>query len=261
MDHMARTAGKTPKVLVVGLDGTRPDALRVSGLDELIEGRLPGASFYYSYAGGDPADGSLQPTLTAPGWTSILTGSWADRHGVTKNFGVAAIDKARDLPSFPAAVVAAYPGKKAAVLAAWEVIVDGSTYGDEGIYRFFPGKGYYSGDYGSKDPEVVAKASLCISEDYDVVFLVIDFVDHAGHLYGFSPYVERYTASIRRALGMAGQLVDAMRARPGFDSEDWLVLLTTDHGAKGRDHGGQSPEERGTFIVSWDSQDSRNNVR
>jgi predicted AlkP superfamily pyrophosphatase or phosphodiesterase len=253
MEHMDLRTGKTPKVLVIGIDGTRADAVRVSGLDALVATKLPGAIFYFAYAGGNAAEGSLQPTFTAPGFTSILTGKWAKEHGIADNF---LVNKKAAVRSFPAAVVEKYPDKRAAVLAAWEGIVNGSTYGDNGIYRFVPGNGYYTGNYDEKDPAVVAETDRCIGQGYDVLFAVIDMVDHNGHLYGFSPTNQRYTTAISRALGMAGQMIDAIRARPSYADEDWLVILTTDHGGKGRLHGGQSPEERGTFILRWDSAGS-----
>ena len=249
LDHMATTGPLEPKVLVVGIDGARPDSLAPAGLAKLIAGKMPGARYLPSYAGGDP-EGRRQATLTAPGFSSILTGRWASGHGVWGNLDV---DKDPSVPSFPALVVAGWPGKRAAVLAAWEAIVLGSTYGDEGIYRFFPGQGYYTGDYAAKDPAVIAESRRCIEDGYDLVFTVLDLVDHAGHESGFSPGNPCYVEAMKMALAMVEELLDAIRARPGYAGEDWLVILTTDHGGKGRSHGAQSPEERATFILSWDS--------
>ncbi len=48
-----------------------------------------------------------------------------------------------------------------------------------------------------------------------------------------------------------GQVVDAMKARKTFDKEDWLVLVTADHGGKGTNHGGghNVPEIRNSFAI------------
>ncbi len=43
----------------------------------------------------------------------------------------------------------------------------------------------------------------------------------------------------------------AVRARPTYAQEDWLILMSTDHGrtADG-DHGGDTPEERTIFYLA-----------
>jgi len=48
-----------------------------------------------------------------------------------------------------------------------------------------------------------------------------------------------------------GRLVDAIHRRPTFQEEDWLILVTTDHGrtAEGG-HGGESPEETTVFFMA-----------
>ena len=38
--------------------------------------------------------------------------------------------------------------------------------------------------------------------------------------------------------------------RPDFVEEDWLVLVTTDHGGIGTVHGGNSMEERRVFVIA-----------
>src|SRR6185295_15624785 len=74
---------KVKKVLYIGIDGTRFDAIEKANtpnLDGLI------------------ADGIHSPTclilgeryrkndtVSGPGWSSILTGVWADKHGVQNN--------------------------------------------------------------------------------------------------------------------------------------------------------------------------------
>lgn len=249
MDHMASAKGGLPKVLVVGIDGLRRDCLWKAGLADLIARKMPGAVLSEAYAGGDPPD-RLQPTLTAPGFASILTGEWAGVHKVRGNLATV---KDGGVLSFAGAVQALHPGTRAAVLAAWEAVVDGCTNGDGEIYRYYPGKGYYSGDYGTKDPSVVAESESCIAAGYDLVFTVLDLVDHEGHSSGFSPDNPAYIAAAARALGMVETLLDAIAARPARRGEDWLVILTADHGGKGRIHGGQSPEERAVFILGWEA--------
>ena len=65
------------RVLVIGIDGTRPDCLEAAetpNLDALI------ANGIFSP---DALNGDI--TMSGPGWSSILCGVQSDQHGVTDN--------------------------------------------------------------------------------------------------------------------------------------------------------------------------------
>jgi arylsulfatase A-like enzyme len=59
-----------------------------------------------------------------------------------------------------------------------------------------------------------------------------------------------YLNAISHVDSHIGELLRAMRARPKFAEEDWLVLITTDHGGRGNSHGGDSDEERNIWLVA-----------
>jgi hypothetical protein len=44
-------------------------------------------------------------------------------------------------------------------------------------------------------------------------------------------------------------VLEAVRARPRYADERWLVVVCTDHGGTKKGHGGQSPEERKIFAL------------
>ena len=81
--------GKTEKkAIIIGYDGCRADVLKEmqdekSAISTMLH---DGASINLAYCGGVnyPAE-NTQDTSTAPGWCSILTGVWADEHGITAN--------------------------------------------------------------------------------------------------------------------------------------------------------------------------------
>ena len=45
-------------------------------------------------------------------------------------------------------------------------------------------------------------------------------------------------------------IIEAIESRPNYDKEDWLIIITSDHGGIEDEHGGPSMDERITFIVS-----------
>jgi hypothetical protein len=77
-------AEPVPKVLIIGVDGCRPDALTAAmtpNLDALIQaGTLFEGTDIREPDGTDKAD-----TISGPGWSNLLTGVWPDKHNVLDN--------------------------------------------------------------------------------------------------------------------------------------------------------------------------------
>jgi predicted AlkP superfamily pyrophosphatase or phosphodiesterase len=86
----------------------------------------------------------------------------------------------------------------------------------------------------SSDSAVSAEASTYLStNDPDMMFLHFDDVDHAGHAYGFSPTVSQYTIAIEGVDALLAPVMQTISNRPNYANEDWLVLITSDHGGVG----------------------------
>ncbi len=96
---------------------------------------------------------------------------------------------------------------------------------------------------------VAAAVQELREHDPDALFVYLgnpDETSHDTHSIG-APY----QAAIALADQQVGELVAAVRTRPSFTHEDWLILVSTDHGRRADgDHGGDSPEERTIFIVA-----------
>ena len=68
------------KVLFIGIDGCRADALEVANtpnIDSIIQNGL--------YINDAISSINGQPTYSGPGWSSMITGVWMNKHGVTDN--------------------------------------------------------------------------------------------------------------------------------------------------------------------------------
>jgi arylsulfatase A-like enzyme len=71
-----------------------------------------------------------------------------------------------------------------------------------------------------------------------------------GHRYGDSPQM---TKAVELADAQVGRIWKAIQACEQAHNEEWLIVITTDHGrtaANGKGHGGQSDRERTTWIVT-----------
>jgi hypothetical protein len=85
----------------------------------------------------------------------------------------------------------------------------------------------------------------------DAVMMFYSDVDVAGHTCGFSPTAACYLSEIADTDAKIGQVMAAIKNRPSFANEDWLVILTSDHGGLGTGHSGGLPEQRTIpFIVA-----------
>jgi len=224
------TMGQTKKVIMIGIDGTRPDALLTANtpaLDDLI------ANGIYS-----PDALNDDITISGPGWSAILCGVWSDKHMVTGN-------------NFTSNNYAAYPHIFKLIndhdptlhtvsICHWAPINDNITL-NHADYKLNV----------SSDLEVATQASSYLSlNDPDILFLHFDDVDHAGHSYGFSPTIPEYIAAIEGVDAHVETVMQAIEQRPTYANEDWLVLVTTDHGGLGYSHGGTSMEEQVVFVIA-----------
>ena len=119
-----------------------------------------------------------------------------------------------------------------------------------------PDTKHHFADNPEKDIEVRDGALKTLRESNpDVMFVYFGQVDEYGHgevdsRANFSPDSTLYLNAISHVDSHIGELLRAMRARPKFTDENWLVLITTDHGGRGNSHGGDSDEERKIWLAA-----------
>lgn len=90
--------------------------------------------------------------------------------------------------------------------------------------------------------------------DPDVVFVHLSAVDAAGHAHTYDDPV--YRASIEAVDALIAELLAALAQRPSRPREDWLVLLSTDHGGPADEMGHADNSDPAVhtipFLVSGD---------
>ncbi|MGW1744724.1 alkaline phosphatase family protein [Streptomyces sp. NPDC002092] len=253
---MTDAEGRNGKVLVVGMDGLRYDRLtrepsNAPVLHGLMAAGAVGTSLLpYGEADGHAENGpstSMAYTDSGPGWSSILTGVWPDRHGVRGNDFVGA-DYAR-YPDF--LTRAATAGRRTAAAVSWPQLVRRGVLGPA-IERRRRYNGEFRG-YRTADRRVARTALRWLTRhDPDVVFVYFGATDEAGHDTGpLSPAYDRALLAQDAHLGRLLEAIDARRSDdPRRADERWTVLVTTDHGhLDSGGHGGDTHAEREVFVI------------
>lgn len=238
---------RVPKSLVIAIDGLRPDALasaNTPNLDALRDG-----SWADGYAGTSTAEAQAlddAATLSGPNHWAIMTGATGEQHGVTGNGDVAAGD-ADAFPHYLSLLERDDPTRDTAYLYTWGpdgLIPSESDYVRDGDDETNTDRAasILAGDF--EDAAGDFDSSWAMTQDVDALFLFLDDVDGAGHGSGFSPDVPQYVAAIELADAQVGELLEALVGRASFGMEAWQIVVTTDHGGIGTNHGGTTPEER-----------------
>ena len=224
------------KVLIIGIDGVRGDVANiVSSEDNSAFGIMQqeGAWTYSSDVG--------PISVSGPSWSSMLTGVWCDRHGVFDNgFANHKLDSNPDIFEL---IEAHDPSLETTSLVYWEPI-DSTIIGRDIAdtqERF------------EEDEDLHARAVEILQDDssLDVLFVAYDDPDYAGHRHGFSPLSEEYVDAVKLADQRAFELLEILDDRDPF--EEWLVIITSDHGGGGSFEFSHSPSteiDRTTLMMA-----------
>ncbi len=230
------------KVLLIGLDGVRPDIL-ASVATPHIDGLIEQGAFSANARTGFP-------TVSGPGWSSMLIGVWPEKHGVTNNdFENKNYD---EYPDFLTRIESLRPELNTFAVADWLPIVtddhNGPIIGDAPDVKHIL-NGYDLGWAEADDRSVELAVEHLGSADPDAMFVYLGNPDETSH--HFNSIGEEYRAAIGLSDDHVGLLLDAVRARATYAQEDWLVHMSTDHGRSPTGgHGDDTPEERTIFYLA-----------
>lgn len=245
--------GKTAKkCFIMGYDGARADLLSFAASeDSAVTAVLKdGGRAYLSYCGGIPfPEKNTQATSTAPGWCSILTGQWAEVTGVTDN----GIPKSTDCLTCLTTLVESKKASSSAFYTSWggHFSNSDSTYYPEKQYAEERGLNVSFVCSGGDD-ETFALARENVEKENcdDLIFCILEHCDGNGHGTGFRLENENYVNGFRTSDRMYSEILAEIKNRKTYAEEDWLIILTADHGGFDRGHGSSSIQERYTFIVT-----------
>lgn len=246
----AGPAGPVRQLLIIGIDGARWDIIAEPGQGVRLQQLA--------------AEGSLHrmtmeaPTISGPGWASILTGTTHAEHGIRDNTMIGS--RLWSYPDILARAFFADQSTRTFAAAGWPVLVDPHGLGPiihprveqqyAGLHHVIVRDGETHG-YEKIDAEIADIAAAKLNADaFDAGFVYFCGVDESGHVYGLQG--EEYRAAVRRVDTHVERLLEAVARRTEDRGEDWLVVLTTDHGHRDEGgHGGDTDREKESWVITW----------
>lgn len=237
------------KILLIGIDGLNLSTALDSGRAPTLEA-LKNAGYFTALT-------MDVPTLSGPGWSTLLTGSTQAQHAVTDN-----LFAGHNRLNYPDLLSRAfYQDQSTTTFAAagWPALVDPSGVAPviherreqqrADQHRIIARDGEIYG-YQRVDAEIAEVAVYAVTKfGPDVGFVYFCDADDAGHLNG--ALGGQYLEAISRIDAHLARLRAAVAKRADKQGEEWLMVLTTDHGlTDAGGHGTDSPQERASFVIA-----------
>ena len=197
-----------PRVVLISVDGLRPDAIRPDNapvLTGLIERGTHAGTCYNDL-----------PSATLPNHATMLTGLVADTHGLLFN-----IDLPGTIPQPTVFDIAADAGLRGAFFASKTKL------------RFLAHADALETTVIKTDTDALTQEVLTrlTPDGPDVIFVHLRDPDSTGHRSGWMS--DAYLKAVTRIDGQIGQIVAALDADTSRDS---YLIITADHGGTGLNH-------------------------
>ncbi len=259
---MVAAQSKTRKAVFIIVDGIAADVIEKLDPPNFKKIAAEGG-FAKTVVGGEKGGYSQTPTISAVGYNSILTGTWVNKHNVWDN-DIAAPNY--HYPTIFRLLKMQYPAKKTGIFSSWldnrtklvgdnmketgNFIVDYKFDGLELDTIRFPHD--EKRDFMHRIDEAVADeaAHVIRTAAPDLSWVYLEYTDDMGHMHGDS---REFYKAVGYADRQVGRIRDAIEERQKNFNEDWLIIVTTDHGRDsltGHNHGGQSARERAGWILT-----------
>ena len=239
VQHMLGQEGEQPrKLLFIVYDGALASSAGMRAAqypDSPIGTFAARGNLWLSFAGG--AVSGDQTTDTSAGFASMFTGVWADQNGVVTNSCTLLPETRTILHRLHTA------GMRARFSFSWRA--HGSVN-----YRLEAEESPALFDFARTDAGTVSSMLEAIENGYDAIFGSLEHTDRWGHITGFHHNNPFYRRAFATAEADAARLIAAAQVRAQAYGEDWLIIIASDHGGIGTDHGGTSLMENTTWFAS-----------
>lgn len=250
------------KLVFLILDGIPAEELELAKTPNLDQIATAGG-YARAFTGGEKGGKTETPTISAVGYNTLLTGTWANKHQVWDNE-----IKAPDYRYWTIfrLLREAKPTAKLGIFSTWEdnrTKLLGAGLKETGELKLdFVFDGFekdtltYPHDsdkqYIQKIDNLVSyeAAHILQTEGPDLSWVYLEYTDDMGHRFGKSPQL---SSAIELADQQVGRIWEAIQFREKNYEEEWLIWITTDHGRQApdfKDHGKQSDSEREIWMVT-----------
>lgn len=226
------TAGLQRKVLVISIDGATGSEVKTVAPPNILALQKTGKYTYNEMRDNFVTDASS--------WVTMMTGVGYAKHEISdSSFLVTTGDissgENNPIPYYPNVLNYILPIKtdyKIAVISPWL-----------NLNNYLKAADY---DYNVPNDEIVKDSAVSIlSESNPLGVMVVNFnsVELAGNAGAFSASDAGYKAAILKTDEYVGNIVQAIRARKNYSRENWLIMITTNHG-------GSATNPKPGFIVA-----------
>ena len=211
------TAQKLRKVMVISIDGLSGKALKELAPPNV--GKLM-ANGKYSF--------DVLPSLVttdASTWVTMLTGVGYAKHQITDSsfmFNAGDFDEDHSIPNFPTIFTHILPSKpqyNMAMVTPWANLANYTRILNESL--------------NVKNDKAVRDSSVSILKSTPGLgLLFVDFngAELAGIANSFAATDPAYKDEVMKIDQYIGDITAALKARENYDKEDWLIIVTTNHG-------------------------------
>lgn len=251
--------GKTRKAVFIIIDGVPADQIERLQPPAIYDIASQGA-YSRAYTGGQTGGYSQTATISAIGYTNLLTSTWVNKHNVTGNdnlkpnynywtlFRIAKEQK----KDFKTALYSSWTDNRTVLIGENKpetnhLKIDFVKDGFELDTINFPPKDKDLHIF-EIDEHVSRLAAEGIKNDApDLSWVYLWYTDDAGHIYGNGHDFDEY---VMKADRQVARVWEAVKYREKNYDEEWMIVVTTDHGRaeNGHGHGGQSCRERTIWI-------------
>lgn len=211
------------RVLILSIDGFRPDAIELTPMRNLQALMQEGA---YSLVAQN-----IFPSATLPSHSSMLTGLCPDKHGVTWNDYLPKRGYAKGTDIFDLGHAA---GLRTVMVVGKEKLRQVTEPESTDVFEFI----------NDRDTVIAARVAELIPKGFGLMFVHFPTLDWMGHEFGWlSP--EQFSVLFRadEALQI---ILDALQAA-GM-RQDTLIIVTADHGGHNTTHGTRRLED---MTIPW----------
>lgn len=216
-------------VIVIGVDGLSPDGIR-NAETPVMDSMMSNGAVKWNVR-------TVLTTASSQNWASMIMGAGPEAHGIINN------DWERDDHTLPANVAGEegiFPTIFGRIREAKPNAEIGTVYNWSGFGRLFEKKSVnYDKTFSTEDSTAADFTKYVREKKPTFGFVHFDHVDHAGHHDGHG--TPTYYAAVAKTDSLVGEVLKSIK--DAGMSENTLVIITADHGGKGKGHGGATPEE------------------